>query len=206
MKNMQISGTGNSRFMKSAISETETWEGFLSMLRAGTFPFDFNGINEAGVTEKGTPYDVDNVLKDSTAALLGGDASMVPDEAFVALKMLLDNVSGVANAASKIQTGVYSGTGNAGEGKNTSLTFSFPPKLVFIQSSAGETRYVGIYLAGQTLLGGFTIRASGTGGSIASFFCTASLSGSKLSWYDSYGSPYWQLNVSGASYRYVAFG
>lgn len=157
-------------------------------------------------TQDGTPLNKNSLLKDTTAALLGGNADMVPDEAFVALKMLLDNVSEVASAASKIQTGVYSGTGKAGEGQNTSLTFGFSPKLVFIQSSERDPHYVGIYLAGQPFLGGFTIKASGTGGDIKSFICNASLSGSKLSWYDVYDSPYWQLNVSGESYRYVALG
>lgn len=82
MKNMQIAGTGNSRFMKSAISETATWEEFRAMLRAGTFAFDFNGINEAGITEKGTPYNVDSVLKTFTAEQFGNGDEMVPDDAF----------------------------------------------------------------------------------------------------------------------------
>ena len=62
MKNMQIAGTGNSRFLKSALTAATTWEEARSMLIAGTFPIDLAGINEAGVLTKGTPYDVDSVL------------------------------------------------------------------------------------------------------------------------------------------------
>lgn len=124
MKNMQIAGTGNSRFMKSAIPETATWEEFLEMLRAGTFAFDLNGINEAGITERGTPYDVNSVLKDSTAELLGGDSSMVPDEAFVALKALGD----IGASAAQIKAGSYVGTGAA----TFNLTLGGKPKFLVI--------------------------------------------------------------------------
>lgn len=139
MKNMQIAGTGNSRFMKSEIPETATWEEFLEMLRAGTFAFDLNGINEAGITERGTPYDVNSVLKDSTAELLGGDSSMVPDEAFVALKALFDNANSNANSRAEVVTGSYTGTSESSSANPKVLTFSAPPKVVFISPKTSSS-------------------------------------------------------------------
>lgn len=140
MKNMQITGTGNSRCMKSDISEAATWEEFRAMLRAGTFTFDFNGINEAGIVEKGTPYDVENVLKDTTAALLGGDSEMVPDDAFVALKNLVESASALANTKAKAETGSYIGTGTAGIYNNTKIMFSSKPVFVAVWAGAASIR------------------------------------------------------------------
>lgn len=82
MKNMEIAGTGNSRFLRSALTAATTWEEARAMLIAGTFPIDLAGINEAGILQKGTPYDVDNVLKALTAALFGLDENAVPDDVF----------------------------------------------------------------------------------------------------------------------------
>lgn len=130
MKNMQIAGTGNSRFMKSAIPETATWEEFRDMLRAGTFAFDFNGVNEAGIAEKGTPYDVDNVLSDSTAELLGGGPNMVPNQAFLALKNLIDNLTPGKIGASAIASGSYVGTGTNAQTKT--ITVGFKPRFAMI--------------------------------------------------------------------------
>ena len=89
MKNMQIAGTGNSRFLKSALTAATTWEEARSMLIAGTFPIDFNGLNDAGVVEKGTPYDVSSVLKDATTYLYGKDPTAVPDDIFALIPGLL---------------------------------------------------------------------------------------------------------------------
>lgn len=115
-------------------------------------------------------------------------------------------VAALVSARAQIATGTYKGTGKAGESNKKSLTFGFVPKLVFIQSSGTDPHYTGIYISGQAHLGGFTIKASGTGGQINSFCCDASVSGTKLSWYDDYSNAYWQLNVSGSTYYYVAIG
>ena len=45
-------------------------------------------------TQEGTPLNKANLLKDTTAALLGGDSSMVPDEALVALFQKVSNSGG----------------------------------------------------------------------------------------------------------------
>lgn len=54
MKDLQTKGTGNSRFLKTSLAEGITWEQALAMLRAGTFPVDFNGFNQEGIETLGT--------------------------------------------------------------------------------------------------------------------------------------------------------
>lgn len=76
MKDFIPKGTGNSRWMKSSIPTGTTWEEALAMLRAGTFPFDLNGVNSAGVAQMGDALNKANLLPDAVGALygLGADA------------------------------------------------------------------------------------------------------------------------------------
>lgn len=101
------------------------------------------------VTEEGTFLNVESLLKDTTAALLGGDANMVPDEALVALKNALDSLGVTVDSLPRIESGSYKGTGAS---ENVTLTFSEQPKVVFISTSInsavtqclvyGSTKYV----------------------------------------------------------------
>ena len=78
-------GTGNSRYLKSVENFKTlypTYDAFAAALVAGTLPVDFNGINEAGVVQKGMALNKYNLLKDATAALFGLDGSAVPDDVF----------------------------------------------------------------------------------------------------------------------------
>lgn len=86
------------------------------------------------VTEEGTFLNVENLLKDTTAALLGGDANMVPDEALVALKTLFDSANQNASARAKIVSGSYVGTesGNSETSFTKTFTFGFKPKLFIL--------------------------------------------------------------------------
>lgn len=113
-------GTGNSRSLKSAVPEGTTWEQALSMLRAGTFPIDIGAVNDVGVAQKGDPLGKKTLFQDSTAALYGGDSSMVPDEAFQRISKMLGGfiikvyikLAGVAAGAGFSVTGM---TGIDGE-------------------------------------------------------------------------------------------
>lgn len=218
MKNMQIAGTGNSRFMKSAISETATWEEFRAMLRAGTFAFDFNGINEAGITEKGTPYDVDSVLKDTTAALLGGDSSMVPDEALVALKNLIDGITPAGIGAGQVQAFSYAGTGQNGSANPTSITFGFAPKcVVFLmrKNTNGAFENMSLLLSKSSYGGSiveitdlmttsFTIsRGVGFNGYNGTYYGKKSEDGKTISWYNTESAAF-QFNGSNETYYGIA--
>lgn len=80
-----LRGTGNSRFLKSAVPAGTSWADALAMLQAGTFPIDLNGINNAGFQQVGTPLNKANLLKDATAAQIGLPPSTTPDGMFQAL-------------------------------------------------------------------------------------------------------------------------
>lgn len=80
-----LKGTGNSRFLKSAVPAGTSWADALAMLQAGTFPIDFNGINTEGFQQVGTPLNKANLLKDATAAQIGLPPSATPDGMFRAL-------------------------------------------------------------------------------------------------------------------------
>lgn len=77
-----LKGTGNSRFLKSAVPAGTSWADALAMLQAGTFPIDFNGINNEGFQQVGTPLNKANLLKDATAAQIGLPPSTTPDGMF----------------------------------------------------------------------------------------------------------------------------
>lgn len=85
MKDSILKGTGNSRFLKSAVPAGTSWADALAMLRAGTFPIDFNGINTEGFQQVGTPLNKANLLKDATALTLGLTGDVVPNDMFNAL-------------------------------------------------------------------------------------------------------------------------
>lgn len=80
-----LKGTGNSRFLKSAVPAGTSWADALAMLQAGAFPIDFNGINTEGFQQVGTPLNKANLLKDATAAQIGLPPSTTPDGMFQAL-------------------------------------------------------------------------------------------------------------------------
>lgn len=67
-----IKGTGNSRYIKSAIAEATTWEQFRAALIAGTLPIDLAGINAAGWQQIGMALSKGSLLSDATAAKLEG--------------------------------------------------------------------------------------------------------------------------------------
>lgn len=74
MKDMIPKGTGNSRFLRSVSNFKaiySTYDDFVNALVAGNLPVDFNGINEAGIQQVGTPLSKANLLTDETAAALG---------------------------------------------------------------------------------------------------------------------------------------
>lgn len=83
MNDISPKGTGNSRYLKSNISSSATWEDIRALLRNGTFPFDFNGINPSGVTDSGTPLCKNTIFDSENDALyeLTGE-NAVPNEAF----------------------------------------------------------------------------------------------------------------------------
>lgn len=80
MKDTIIKGTGDSRYLKSAIPADITHEQLVALLRDGTFPVDLAGVNPAGMQQVGDALNKATFLKDATAALYGLGAEAVPDE------------------------------------------------------------------------------------------------------------------------------
>lgn len=147
------------------------------------------------VTEEGTFLNVENLLKDTTAALLGGDSSMVPDEALVALKNLIDGLTPKKIGAAKIAIGSYVGAGKSGE--ENSLTFNFEPKFVLVTAdSIREYRWL-------HLIRGMSItQTSQTYGSI-----DIRWAGNTVYWKTlAENNPSVQMNNNGVTYFYVAVG
>ena len=76
-------------------------------------------------------YTQQQILSDSTKRLYGLGSDAVPDEAFVALKNLINGISASSIGAARIELGNYTGTGvNTSTAKT--LIFSFKPKVVII--------------------------------------------------------------------------
>lgn len=73
-----------------------------------------------------------NILSNETKILLGGNASMVPDEAFVALKNLIDGISPDKIGASRIVTGSFAGTGSTSK---KTITAGFKPKAAIVAAN-----------------------------------------------------------------------
>lgn len=84
-----IAGTGNSRYLRTSISASTTWEEALTMLRAGTFPIDLAGINLSGFTTLGTALNSDSLLKSAIITALGLEADATPSDAWEAVLALI---------------------------------------------------------------------------------------------------------------------
>lgn len=106
MKDTIIKNTGNSRFLRSSVSQDITFSEFITLLRAGQLPIDLAGINEDGIDVLGTALNKFNLLKDRTAVSLGLTVDAVPDDAFSALLAL----SMKDRAAVTIQISLSNGT------------------------------------------------------------------------------------------------
>ena len=88
MKDMVPKGTGNSRFLRSSIPENITHEELVALLRAGTFPVDFAGLNPDGIATQGSAYNKANVLPDSVCTSMGIATNSEPKDAFNKLQSL----------------------------------------------------------------------------------------------------------------------
>ena len=71
MKDLITKGTGNSRLLKSSLTEGTSWETALAMLRAGNFPIDLAGLNLEGITQQGSPLNKESILPDALAKSMG---------------------------------------------------------------------------------------------------------------------------------------
>ena len=112
--------------------------------------------------------------------------------------MIFQPGNGGSGGGAKIQTGSYTGKGTFGSGNRNTLTFDFPPKVVFIgRQYFGD---VSDPLVFGTQVGYSRTSEGGDGGRLQ-----MSWSGNSLSWYATSNEEE-QLNVNGSIYYYVAIG
>lgn len=170
------------------------------------------------VTEEGTFLNVENLLKDTTAALLGGDANMVPDEAFAALWNLVSSLTAVDVGAAQLQAFSYVGTGLSGASNPTSITLGFAPKcVVFLKrtQTSGAIEDMSLLLA-KSAYGGsivaildmmttsFVLRHGvGFNGYNGTYYGKKSEDGKTISWYNTESAVH-QFNEAGTTYYGIA--
>lgn len=150
------------------------------------------------VYEEGTFWNKQNVLQDATAALYGKGSNASPDEIFAAIKPLISAAQNTADGKTNSFFGKYTGTGKYGSGNENSLTFPFPPKILFIgpeQNTRGiiatilcETNAGIVVWVGNTLLRKINV----------------TIQNNTISWWSTENNTV-QLNES-LVYKYVAIG
>lgn len=195
MKDGIIKGTGNSRFLKSSIAETTTLQQLISMLRSGTFPVDFNGINSAGWDVVGTALNKANLLTDETAEALNmTDEDPTLDDALFKLQTNIGALWTYLYRLPWLSFGTYTGTGAHGFGNPNTLTFSFVPHVVWINATAAGTAAAGVQ--------GCLVRNGFGGANLRSAW-----EGNSVSWYTTSttdSAPDFQFNKQDMVYTYCA--
>ena len=197
-----IKQTGNSRYLKSAITEATTWEQFRAALIAGTLPIDLNGINAAGWQTLATALSKANLLSDSVAAAIKTLAGLSanPDTPNAALSAIATAVA----AGAKIATGSYVGTGTYGSANPCSLTFDKKPYLVIVTAASGNT----VYFAAITATYGVFLSEAQTLSSPTGARLISSVTGNTITYYSDSANGFGatcQCNISGTAYTYTAF-
>ena len=139
------------------------------------------------------------------------DANAVPDEVFALLKTLVDDAQNSADGKAKIEIGSYTGTGTYDSGNPNTLTFSFVPKIIFVQGeSNSNVRNAGFAVLIPENPNG-SMHDLATAGILA-----VSIESTTVSWYatavigsngtTATANAGTMLNYSGKKYYYVAFG
>lgn len=192
MRDSIIKNTGNSRYLKSAISAATTWEQFRAALIAGTLPIDLNGINTAGWQQVGDALNKANLLSDATVAALNAFlTSTLPVNPKVN-----DALNGLANTSiGKFATGSYVGTGT------DSLVLSIPAwaKFVVLLDDSG---------AKSTCPWIFMVRGM-AGVDYKYLSGSSNIMYTNITWADTSVTLAYTggaMNISGKNYRYVVIG
>lgn len=115
----------------------------------------------------------------------------------------------IANYSSKVVAGAYTGNGTSGYVHQSSLTFDFVPKLIFISSGPAaitsgmrNTNAILHPMAG----GGMMWYNQDNSGSDHQKELNVSLNGNTVNWYHYSQYPQYQLNYQNIVYNYVAIG
>ena len=105
-------------------------------------------------------------------------------------------------AVPKIAIGTYTGTGTYGVSNKNTLTFSFPPKIIFILLEALTGNAIGAtFLNGMTKYADNSTNSATTGAKL-----NLSWSGNSVTWYCTENSADRQFNGKDCVYHYLAIG
>ena len=143
----------------------------------------------------------------------GGTTDLYTESTFVVLSYLYDILGNKLTLQAdqisgglQIATGSYVGTGTYGESNQNTLTFEFEPKLVIaLRNDIGIQTNAGGYLTESFIwISGLTQVDVGILSSNSSNILYISINGNSIEYYSRIASS--QLNVSGETYNYFAFG
>lgn len=187
--------------MKSSIPDSATWEDMRTLLRNGTFPFDLNGLNDAGIQQQGMALSKANLLSDATATALGLSGDPTVDDAFGGVADMLGDVESALTLKgnANIQIGSYVGTGTYGASNPCSLTFDFVPQYCFVIDIFRGYHMFALIISGAA----FACYWNGSGTSTNKN--TLLIDGTTFTWYNTTGGMQ-QMNESGRAYYYYAIG
>jgi hypothetical protein len=156
--------------------------------------------------QEGTPLNKNTLLSDETISQFGLTEDATPDEAMRFLnarrKEFEREILDIVSSAPQTFVGSYVGTGTSGQKNPTSISFGFQPTLVIINI---DGHVPAIYLWGTE---SFTWGAFSTGGTHTNNVSTTEDDMTfTMSWYVASGSvdASSQLNLSGKTYKYIAF-
>lgn len=221
MQDLIIKGTGNSRYLKSAIPEDITHQELVQLLRAGTFPIDLNGLVSTGIEQLGTPLNVSTLLKNSTITKLGFDgddfANVTVNDAlnelstFASLRLNADEGVNIYSRSLGLDFpmpyiiyGTYVGTGGYGESSPTIINYGDDIDVKFISiAPTNSATYSLTANYGDKHAWTLNNQSLTSGRSVT------------LTWFSdrvqlvrdsTYVSPEAQLNGSGTTYSYVVIG
>ena len=171
-------------------------------------------------TQQGDPLNKATLLKDSTAELFGLGTDAVPDDVLQKLAGAAFDSGGTITDVNgnplgvRIATGSYVGTGKYGPDNPNSLTFEFPPKLLFITQYNGDGNFYGansidrnpmdcsILTTSYTAGLGFSNVSSSDG---LSGYAKKTEDGKTITWYHSRSADS-QANYAQYTYYYFAIG
>lgn len=120
------------------------------------------------------------------------------------LDKTLELLSQMVSSGAQIETGTYQGTGTYGSGNQKSLTFNFPPKLLYVSPVDQNKNLTGIHMLVCNGVTNVQTEFSGQN-QTSNTFCTVSFSENTVAWYSSYAADS-QLNAASTTYFYVAIG
>jgi hypothetical protein len=143
-------------------------------------------------TQEGTPLNKANLLSDTTAAALGLTGDPTVNDALAGLITRM-------NRSARRAYGSYVGTGTYGSANPTSITFDFQPDIVFITPVTSSSSYTNVWFIRPSTTADFYYSG------LSDYKQTITWNGNTLSFYIT-KSAAGQLNTSGATYYYIAFG